>query len=109
MLLALANLQIEEMGEGEAAKSEEGKEDEDAENGTANGSKKQKGKKGEYDLKHLDETIRMLREDDNICVDPGSTLKNVTIIDTPAPNKNCPCGSRKKFKRCCQDKYDLAR
>ena len=125
VLLSLAeNLNINDNGTAEEAEAPAGRYEEEKEadesqdknekeeNGSVNGVEGRSRTNGssEYDLAYLDKTIRMLRDDDDKCIDPGwKNLHEVKIIDVPAPNRHCPCGSKLRFKKCCQGRYELLR
>lgn len=114
LLDQMSKVEISENGDGDKDLEEE-KEEESAggikkdKRKEANGSKRGK-QEPQYDLKHLDETIRILREDERMCVDPDhQSLDDIKLINMPAANKNCPCGRKQKFKKCCQANYEMVR
>ena len=53
--------------------------------------------KNEDALSEIDKVKEQLKSDKNLMI----AKDRVTVVKKPAPNKKCPCNSKKAYKKCC--------
>lgn len=67
-------------------------------------------KKKGHDDSHLSELLKKLKAHKDLIVDQEHhTLADLQLCQVPARNKPCPCNSKQRYKKCCENKDIILR
>ena len=58
-----------------------------------------------FDVDNLKKIRDKLKNNNNLLIEHASDdLTKITLREMPAKNQKCPCGSKLRYKKCCEEK-----